>query len=226
MVRCGGWMNRNQTKNEKPWPYAGSDDLWRTSKKHRKTSKNQGHAVRCRISGFTMVYQITRSFPCNFTKWLGPWAVGSPSLCSLVSPSQSACWWAGTGGGAYWLNPLHQNSVSRHRIDWSAGPGLPELQMELEFILEFLPQRLKREKKTFDRWVQLRLPVTADYAKPKHWQHLPRSTSNSVIQCFWATSALLISASHAKLLDTGTVLCLRFHGLYLVAGRMLSLPKR
>lgn len=49
------------------------------------------------------------------------------------------------------LKPLHQNSVSRHRIDWSAGSGLPELQMELEFILEFLPQRLKREKKTFDR---------------------------------------------------------------------------
>lgn len=223
MVRCGGWMNRNQTKNEKPWPYAGSDDLWRTSKKHRKTSKNQGHAVRCRISGFTMVYQSPAASPVISQSGLvlGPWALlhfvlWFPLLKVLADELAQAV-----------LIGLTLSTKTLSLGIELTGSGLPELQMELEFILEFLPQRLKREKKTFDRWVQLRLPVTADYAKPKHWQHLPRSTSNSVIQCSWATSALLISASHsAKLLDTGTVLCLRFHGLYLVAGRMLSLPKR
>ena len=46
-------------------------------KKHRKTSKNQGHAVRCRISGFTMVYQSPAASPVISQSGLvlGPWAL-------------------------------------------------------------------------------------------------------------------------------------------------------
>ena len=185
MVRFGEWMNKNQTKNEKPWPHSDSD-TWKTSKNIQKL----------RVCGPVCDFlrtPITRSFPCDLFSPSGfvlgvallHFALWFPVLKVLADELAQA-----VHAGAYRLNPpVHKTlSQSRHRIlrllrtkfDWSGRPARAANGIGVHSRV--YPSAAQTREENFWSVVQLPVPVTADYAKPKHWQHPPRSTTNSVIQ--------------------------------------------